>query len=127
MKARMPCEKNCKGRILDSGKGIYCRCIESKLPKRNKGSVQAISTDGIERYHQAFEYPDADLTSKEIEASLRRHGLDEYEIKLVMARFVEDLTVKEIVETQGWTNSNSANYYIRSVLLKLRERRFTLK
>jgi hypothetical protein len=71
--------------------------------------------------------PKRELSENAIIARLRRFGLDPYEVELLMLRFVEQKTMKEIVKEQGWTNVNSVNYFLRRVLTKLRKAGFKFK
>jgi hypothetical protein len=71
--------------------------------------------------------PKRELSENAIIARLRKFGLDPYEVELLMLRFVEQKTVKDIVKEQGWTNVNSANYFLRRVLTKLRKAGFKFK
>lgn len=127
MKARKPsekpCDKSCKGRVLNSG--VYCDCIEKKLPSlKNNRSAKLVYTDGIERFpaptpESSFGDDPARLVEK-----LIRYGLNPYEVNLIMARINEDKTFQEIVEEQGWTSIGTAHFHFRQALKKLRERGF---
>lgn len=61
-----------------------------------------------------------------IEWRLRQYGLKGYEIKLVLAKFVAEQTISEIVKEQGWSSAGSANYHLKQALAKLKDRKFKL-
>jgi len=71
--------------------------------------------------------PKRELSENAIIVRLRRFGLDPYEVELLMLRFVEQKTMKDIVKEQGWTNVNSVNYFLRRVLTKLRKAGFKFR
>lgn len=119
------CRSGCKGRILRSGR--YCRCIEHKLP--NLGTHKSINpiyspdiaryseSDTIKRYENRFSY-------QSFKTKLKKFGLSEHELDLVLARFGEDKTFDEIVKEQGWVSISSAAYHFKQILKKLRERNY---
>lgn len=57
---------------------------------------------------------------------LEKFGLEEYEVELIMDKFVAELTLHEIVKIQGWTSTGSCNYSLKQALTKLKERGFKL-
>lgn len=123
--AKKKCLESCKGQILDANKGRYCRHIEAMLPKYSGQSVTASSAGtwieslpGWEGYRE--------VPPHEIEIRLKRFGLDKHEVELIMLRYVEDKTMKQIVSQQGWTSVGSAAHFLRSALKKLRKGGFQL-
>ncbi len=121
----MACEKRCKGVIVDKLRGVYCGHIEGKMPKRSKQSIKAYLTDRIDGYWLEAEEKDREISEYEIVTYLKRFGLDPYEVELLMLRFIENKSMKDIVKEQGWVSVTSANYYFRTILKKLREGGFS--
>lgn len=121
------CVRGCPGRIVDKARGIYCPHIEAKLPKISKDSVKATPKENIENYSGQFENNLRELPGCEVELKLKRFGLDDFEVELLMLRFVEARPMVEVVKEQGWINVNSANYYLKCTLDKLRRARFTFR
>ncbi len=104
--------------------GRYCQCIENQL----KGFRAKVSVDArpigqqLESKYVPFEYPRTALSRDEIEAKLRRFGLQEYEVDLITDRFVDDKTLSDL----NWNNESSARYHIKKTLAKLRKGDFKL-
>lgn len=123
------CEEGCQGRVLKPG--LYCKCIESKLPKMGSyKSVQLVyvggSIDNLVEGQSLYETPNEEDTVS-LKQALVDNGLDPHEVDLVLARFVEDKTFREIAATQNWTSMGSCAYHFKMALKKLRERNFKLK
>lgn len=120
--AQKSCKKDCKGLIVDKDKGIYCRHLEAKLPTMARASK-------VSRNYNIENFPEtnkARSSESKILLKLIKHGLDPHEVELIMLRYVENKTVKEIVKEQGWLSLNSCNYHLRKALNKLRDGKFNL-
>lgn len=92
-------------------------------------SVQAYFTHQIERYTMSADALYTSTTEENIDTiewRLRQYGLMGFEIKLVLARFIGEKTINEIVKEQGWTSVGSANYHLKQALTKLKDRKFKL-
>lgn len=96
------------------------------MPKPSKQSVQAFVATQIENYSLPKEFWDRTMEDHEIEARLRKFGLDNFEVELVMLRYIDNMTMKDIIEAQGWVSVNSVAHHLRSALRKLRKAGFTL-
>ncbi len=117
------CGKKCKGLILDKERGVYCQHIERKLPKLSKQSVKAYPSCKIDSYGL---FTQALVSEKQLEQRLLEFGLSEFEVEMLLLRFIEKKPMSEIVEIQGWTSLSSANYYLKKSLKRLREGRFSV-
>lgn len=106
---------------------MYCNHIEDKLPKSNQASVQAYPTDRIDDYWIKTEFSKKQLTLEQVEARLKGFGLGDFEIELLMLKYIDLKKMAEIVKIQGWVNINSASHYLRQTLKKLREGRFKFR
>lgn len=71
--------------------------------------------------------PKKSLSIEQIEMKLKQFGLEQYEVELIVRRILDGQGLAEIVDEQGWTNKNSANYFLRKALTKLRKGGFTLR
>lgn len=104
------------------GRDQYCDCIEKKLPKKIKSSKELLVKD-INLFTTTFDSYGSDDTPavNKLETKLRRLGLKEYEIDLVIRRIVDNEKMSDIVSDQGWTSRGSANYFYQQTLKKLRK------
>lgn len=127
MKDQKFCEKRCVGRIVDAKRGIYCKCIEKKLPKPSKQSVKAYPTEKIDDFWLRQEISQDGVPEEQILYKLRKFGLDPYEVELLMLRYVEGFSMKKIVVEQGWLSIGSANHYLHKALAKLRAGKFSFR
>ena len=127
-KSKEPCPKGCKGRIINARRGVYCLCIERRMPKPRKTSIRA-SNQGffIREYSEGikeWQTPPA-LSKAELFASLARYGVAEFAAEMIWARFYEHVPFKEVVKRGGWTSAGSASHFYRETLLKLRKAGFS--
>lgn len=128
-KSRYKCNKSCKGRIISDGK--YCNCIEKRLPRISRRSVKARSIDP-NIIQNIMITPLSDIIPKRedmqfTQYKLRKFGLSEFEVILILSRFYEGKTFEEIVKEQCWRSISSVEYYFKRVLSKLRKGKFKLK
>lgn len=120
------CVKNCKGRILNKARGVYCRHIERKLPRLNRQSIKAIRFQFIDELSGRDAFSSDRVPELELIAKLSKAGLSAHEIELIMCRFIDKRPMSEIVIEQGWLSVNSANHYLRRALKILRNGGFKL-
>lgn len=112
---------------MDAKKGQYCRHIEKKLPKmparehRNTYSTGFIEAYGYDPFNAVRQ-----TTWYEIQTSLRKFGLTDYEIELLMLRVIDGHGAKAVMKKQGWLSLNSLSYHLKKVLKKLRDGKFRL-
>lgn len=68
--------------------------------------------------------PDNGIASREAQMvqKLKNAGLEDYEVELVILRFIEDKSMIDVMNETGWLSINSANYYLRKAMRKLRLR-----
>lgn len=120
------CPKGCKGRLV--GEDTYCVCLESKLPKlKTRTSINASATASIERFPEdpprlPTQGSELDIVIKQLEA----FGLKKFEVDLIVSRFFDQKTMKQIVTEQRWTSIGAAEYHLRTSLTKLRKGGFSL-
>lgn len=130
MSKTIKCEPGCEGKILPSG--YYCQCLEAKLPKPSGRSVklytQGLSIESAATVNSA--YPLYKSTTEPRIANLidqlYRYGLEEFEVELIIARFIEEKTLREIRTELGWTSHSSIDHHLKQTLKKLKKRGFTL-
>lgn len=91
-------------------------------------SVRGLLTDKIEKYAGTFALYKSTTEEKikNIQKKLIQAGLSQFEVELLMSRFIEEKSFKEIVKEQGWTSLGSASHYLRSALSKLKKGNFEL-
>lgn len=97
------------------------------MPKPSRQSVKAYPSDRIQDYWIKEELYERTLSEYEVQAKLRKFGLDPYEAELIILRYIEEKSMQDIVKEQGWLNISSASHYLRRTLSKLREGKFTLR
>lgn len=110
-------------------KGMYCACIETKIPRMSRGSLKEISYgDGIERI-SLVTVPKTieEKSSSQWVNSLKAMGLEPAEIELIYLRFFEEMKFKDIVKKCGWTSVGAASHMYSKVLNKLKKRGFKFK
>lgn len=114
--------------MVNRFRGFYCKCWEKKIPSlRGTSSVEARTYGGsIEKFSDSFPWADTDLTTEEIAKKLVDAGLEQHEVDLVVARFIEQLPLKEIVQVQGWTSEGSVKHFLKKALVHLRKVNFKL-
>ena len=133
MQSVRKCKPSCQGRIITEGR--YCPCLEAKLPKPSRQSVQLVFLrGGVENmspvtvpveYHNVHTVtPSLEEEISALKVKLKRHGLSPYEVDLVILRYGEDITFREIVDRSGWTSTGSASYALQQILKKLRKAGF---
>lgn len=120
------CPTDCKGRI--TGPETYCACIEKHLPSMGLGKkARKIqyreSVDTAPNPEQLY-VSTVERGVEAMEKALKHYGLDEWEVRLMMARVVEEKTLVEIQTEQGWVSPGHVAYHIRATLKKLKERGF---
>jgi hypothetical protein len=108
------------------GPDQYCKCIERKLPNLSTyRSVKPVYMNDISRFPAPEPLLPGEETEEEaFESKLSRYGLADHEIALIVARYSDDMTLVEIVKSQGWTSNGSCSYHLKQVLKKLREREY---
>jgi hypothetical protein len=96
------------------------------MPKQSNQSIKAFRPyNNIEELGSWAN--DSEASIEEIEWKLRKFGLDAHEVELIMLRFMDGKSMIQIVKQQGWTNIDSANYYLKKTLKKLRDGGFKLR
>lgn len=75
----------------------------------------------------SYSFTDEALNEEDLILQLNAFGIDPFEVELVLARFLERKSMRVIMEEQGWLNLNSANYYLRRTLAKLRHGGFKIE
>jgi hypothetical protein len=75
--------------------------------------------------HERFPYPKT-WNADDLRNALSKAGLVPHEVDMLIARFVDNMTMSEIVKVQGWTSRGSAQYCLRQALKQLRYLRFRL-
>ena len=121
----------CKGRILSPDR--YCPCLERHLPpvqtKKSGFGIRVSDIvlwpdyDGVAAPEQSTETvygPD----QIELRLKLKKYGLKEHEVDLLVARFEDEKTFDEIVKEQGWTSKGSLAWHLKQVLRTLKERNY---
>ena len=103
--------------------------MERKLPKlRKKGSVETINFADIDWLPSAGEalYTSSELDLSVLPTKLKLYGLKKYEVELIIAKFIEEKTLDEIVTAQNWTSKGSCVWHLKKTLRKLKEMGFKL-
>jgi hypothetical protein len=123
-----PCPEHCEGRI--TGPDTYCQCIEKFLPPMGAGrKVKKVhyreSMDTAPNPEQLY-VSTVEQGVDAMENALRSYGLDDWEVRLMMARVVEEKTLAELQAEQGWVSPGHAAYHLRATIKKLRERGFKI-
>lgn len=112
---------------MDKAKGIYCPCLESKLPRPSRQSVEPRYSNRIEDYWLREEFYHREIPEYEIVMRLRAFGIGEAHIELVMMRYIENMKMLDIMQKLGWVSLRSANYHLKETLGKLRKGGFSLR
>lgn len=115
-------------------RGQYCRCLEKKLPSMHEGKQRLSLMPSFESFEgetnflaparavspipwtSGSEGNEADFT-----AMLKKAGLADYEIELLVGRFIYLCTANMMVKNFGWQTKDSVNYLIRKALIKLKQ------
>jgi hypothetical protein len=121
------CEPGCKGTIVNKAKGQYCSCIESQMPNRKLKSKKEFYTNRIDDFWIQDDFYNREVSETDVVDQLVEFGLDPHEVELLVLRYIENKSMIEIVKLQGWLKLESANYYLRKTLAKLRAGSFKLK
>jgi hypothetical protein len=111
------CQKHCKGRII--GYDRYCKHIESRLPPKTSRRLS-----GVVDVENIATHPNQTTTEERVRRltmKLKRYGFQDHEINLLLARAVDELKLREIVEEFNWTSIGAANHHYRQALKKLRK------
>lgn len=123
-KSKRKCPDTCKGVIVDATKGRYCDCIEKKLPKLNNPhkSVGTSYYQDITNLQLPAEFTEEDYTDLgSLEGKLLKAGLSPYEIRLLIAKYVDGRSLRDIFKEGNWTSIGSLNHQLRSATKKLRQ------
>lgn len=126
-KLNEPCQKACKGRVLNAKRGKYCDCIERKLGESKRSSIRARNIGHtINEVSESIPSwkTETERSKKEVTAHLALYGLADYEIEMIWLRFFEEVPFKDLVKQGGWTSVGAAAYFYRQTISKLRKRGF---
>lgn len=97
------------------------------MPKMSKNSVKAFYTGRIDEFWLKEQIDNREVPEWEIGVKMRNFGLNEFEIELLLSRYVENKSMLDIVAEQGWQSLNSASHYLKSALKKLRDGGFSIR
>ena len=94
-----------------------CKHLEALLPSMGQGKLSESKT---EEYDDSVSiavdsYEDTPEFYQKIEQKLGEQGLRNYEIDLIMDRFISKLTLKEIAKKHGYLST----YTVKELLIKL--------
>lgn len=67
------------------------------------------------------------MDKEELIGRLYEFGLQAYEVQLLLSRFYDGMSFKDIVDQHKWTSVGSASYHFKMALKKLREGKFSLR
>lgn len=84
-----------------------------------------ISTRSFPDLHsQAFQWGSGGISLDQLDIKLRRYGMQDHQVGLLISRFVDGRTLKEIAKQEGWRSEDTVSYHIRNALKELKERGF---
>lgn len=106
--------------------GIYCECLEKRLPKPSKRSIKAFPSDQIARFGKNDPKTTLHEEYEAVYQALIEFGLDKHEVELIMAYCVEGKPMKVVLKELGWISPNQVGYYVNKALQRLRDGGFTL-
>lgn len=99
-----------------------CSHLEKELPKLNL--PREYSTSSTQAYKQILEgnqeitHTEADYLN--LEQKLDKLGFKDYEIELIMDRFVLGMEIGDIAKSHGYINPYTVDYLLRSLKEKLK-------
>lgn len=103
----------------------FCVHLERLMPRTKKTSIKGILIDNPESLGmRAFETP-ATMSGEErirMYNQLRAFGLDEQTTDIMMLRFADNMTLREIASYYEMQSHGEANYIINTALGKLRSK-----
>jgi hypothetical protein len=92
-----------------------CKHLDRSLPAMNRGNM---SMNAMVEHREIVT---RQLTPNEtnLEKFLIKYGLQEYEVDLIMDRYIGNLSLREITEAQGYTQHNTVSRLIDQITLRL--------
>jgi hypothetical protein len=106
-----------------------CPHLEKLLPSAEAGKdgrklVYSDNIDALSTFFYDYLPSTTDAEVRNFVTKLQKYGLQDYEVEILVERFVNNKTIKEITDESGYTSPGAAFYIIKKAIEKLKTRGF---